>query len=135
MKTFLFLTLFVLAACAPNPNGVREGQWVINQVTGSEYYLIDYNAETGDVELMKDDDGNVVQVDTNILELAPRDIEVDHSDLMHELRLARIALDNANTPVNRAAVEESVKEAERVIATDSDIFRTKVWNPATSRYE
>lgn len=140
MKVILPLLLLILAACAPNPNGVQEGQWVVHQVTGEEYFLVDYNVETGNVEEMKNSDGELVHIDTNIIELAPRDVEeeetvVDHSDLIKELRLARIALDQANTPVNRDAMEEVIEETERAVTADSPIFRAKTWNPATGRYE
>ena len=91
---------------------------------------------------MKDSEGNEVRQDINIIELSPRDKEESETvqteenleliRLIQELTRSRVALQQANTPNNRANLEKVIEEAETSITDNSPIFRDKVWNPQNS---
>lgn len=123
--------------CAPNPNGVKSGQWVKHQVTDEEYFLTEWYSDTGDVTIMKDRQGHLVQEKINIIELAPLEEAgaINFTPLIAELKRAHIALDEANTPTARAMTEEAIKEGEAVMNELSPVFRERKWNHSTQSYE
>lgn len=163
MKKLIAVFLFFLVSCAPNPLGLAEGEWVKHKIDGQKYYIVelrqDINTEDGGLVRVKNEFGEEINKDFAIFDfdrwVEPKSAdEGSHNidDLFVELRLARIALDEATQLLVAAdnlveakaelkhateARNELLKVIEETesVTNDSPVFKKRIWNPSTGKYE